>query len=97
MQWSVKINKKIRELFKDNEELMNRLLSDDSNIRNEAIREIGLNSNQGFTSEEIICAYNNKKIDELYKKAKKNTEIRILFYELINEEPPKVLTKLIEK
>lgn len=93
---NININKKIRELFKDNEELIVRLESDDINIRSEAIREIGQFSNKGFTNEEIIYAYKNGKIDELYATAKRNNEIRILFYELIGEEPPKVLLKSLE-
>ena len=88
---------KIKELFKGNKKLMDRLLSDDDNIRKEAIKEIGAYSNIGFKSEEIVNAYKDNKIDKLYEEAVRKTKIRILYYELIKEQPPKVLIKSLEK
>ena len=93
MEWSVQTNKKIRALFKNDKELMQKLL--DYNL--DAIREIGTYSNTGFTSEEIVSAYKNGKIDKLYKEAERKTQIRVLYYELIGEEAPKALTKVLEK
>ena len=93
MEWSVQTNKKIRALFKNDKELMQKLLEYNS----DAIREIGTYSNTGFTSEEIVNAYKSGKIDKLYKEAERKTQIRVLYYELIGEEPPKALTKVLEK
>lgn len=88
---------KIKELFKDKKELMESLLSDDISIRKEAIRQIGTYSNSGFTSEEIIESYQNNDMKSIYEKAMRKNEIRILYYQLINEEPPKQLTKFLKK
>ena len=92
MDLNIHINKKIRELFKDDKELQDKLLHRDS----ESIRKIGSYSNIGFTSEEIVSAYKKGKIEELYKEAERKTKIRILYYELIGEEPPKVLIKSLK-
>lgn len=93
MELNVQVNRKIRELFKDDKELMDKLLKHDL----DAIRKIGTYSNTGFTSEEIVNAYKTGKIDDLYKQAERKTEMRILYYHLIGEEPPKVLVKTLEK
>ena len=97
MEWSAQTNQKIRDLFNSNKDLRDRLLSNIDEVKKEAIREIGAYSNTGFTSEEIVNAYKAGKIDELYKEAERKTKIRVLYYELIGEEPPKVLVKSLEK
>ena len=97
MDWSVRTNKQIRELFKDEPELMKRLLSENETIRKEAIRQIGLYSNAGITPEEFVNAYNNKTIDDLYKREIRKIKIRILYYELNGEEPPKILVNSLKK
>lgn len=92
MSWNDNIDKKIKELFKKEKKLKEKLLEKNA----EAIREIGTYSDIGFTNQEIIQAYEKGKIDELYKIAKSKNEIRVLYYDLIGEEPPKELIKCLK-
>lgn len=54
-------------------------------------------SNARITPEEFVNAYNNKTIDDLYKREIRKIKIRILYYELNGEEPPKILVNSLKK
>ncbi len=93
MNWSVRTDEKINELFKDNDIIRKKLLAHDAN----AIRQLGICGNSGFSNEEILEYIEDGLVDKLYEMAKKRKEIRDLYYELIGEPTPKKVLKMKEK
>lgn len=93
MNWSVRTGEKINELFKDNDIIRKKLLAHDAN----AIRQLGIYGNSGFSNEEILEYIEDGLVDKLYEMAKKRQEIRDLYYELIGEPTPKKVLKMKEK
>ena len=85
------LDEKIKKYFKNDIDFRNRLLERDA----DAIIEMGIYSNIGFNCEELIEHYENGSIETLYKIAVRKNALRVLYYELIGEEPPEVLKKLL--
>ena len=84
MNISKELQEKINLLFKNNEELRERLLSGDAN----AIREIGSISQKGMNPEDIVAAYesnDSEAMKYLYEKAKKLVELQKLYKDLCLE------------
>lgn len=83
MQFSKELQSRIKNLFKNNEELRDKLLSGDV----DSIRQIGALSQKGINPEDIIKAYesNSNQMEELYKKARFAVELKILYRDLCLE------------
>ena len=84
MKFSRELQEKIKVLFKNNEELREKLLSGDA----DSIRQIGLLSQKGVSTEDVVDAYESKDsetMEYLYKKAKKVLELQELYRELCLE------------
>ena len=84
MNTSKELQEKINLLFKNNDELRERLLAGDAN----AIREIGLMSQKGMNPEDIVDAYesnDSETMKYLYEKAKKLVELQKLYKDLCLE------------
>ena len=72
-----RIVEKIKRLYVNNQEMMNGLLNLDGATIKKMPDELG------FLADEVIYAYENNKIDELYKQAKRQKEIKKLYKTLI--------------
>ena len=70
---------KIKKLYSEDKETMKKLLDGDE----ESIRKLAYNYK--FTPDEIIDAYEQGKIEELYKSAQRQKEIFKLYHELCLE------------
>lgn len=84
MNVSKELQERINMLFKDNEEIKEKLLACDA----DTIRQIGSASQKGMKPEDIIYAYesNDSEIMEyVYKKAKKLVELQKLYKDLCLE------------
>ena len=84
MNISKELQEKINLLFKNNEDLREKLLVGDAN----AIREIGSISQKGMNPEDIVDAYesnDSETMKYLYKKAKKLVELQKLYKDLCLE------------
>ena len=81
MKISEELEAKITILFKNNNELKEKLLSGNP----DAIREVGSMSQKGIAPEEIVAAYENGKIEGIYKKSKMMLELQKLYRELCLE------------
>lgn len=78
MELNEKLQNKIKEIFKNNINIQNRLLSGDYSILDDAIGYC----ERGFSADEIIKAYESNSIDDLYMRAKKQKDIINLYSEL---------------
>ena len=84
MNISKELQETINSLFKNNEEVIERLLTGDA----EAIREIGSISQKGINPEDIVVAYesnDSETMKYLYGKAKKMIELQKLYKDLCLE------------
>ena len=84
MKFSKELQEKINLLFKNNEELREKLLAGDA----ESIRQIGALSQKRIEPEDVVESYesNSDETKEyLYKKAKKMIELQELYRELCLE------------
>ena len=81
MSYKKETIKKINELLKDNPELREKVMSGDI----DAIRDIGIISERGISSEDVINYFDNNKQEELYNYAKKLLGLRELYTELCIE------------
>lgn len=78
MELNENLQNKIKEMFKNNINIQNRLLSGDYSILDDVVSYCM----QGFTVEEVIIAYENNTMEDLYEKAKKKKDIIDLYNEL---------------
>ena len=69
------LQEKINIIFKDDENIKNRLL----NGEEEAIRELATSLGKSIDPLDIIIAYENKDFDSLYKRAQQLIQIRELY------------------
>ena len=83
MKFSEELQSRIKNLFKNNEELRDKLLLGDA----DSIRQIGALSQKKINPEDIIKAYesNNNQMEELYKKARFAVELKVLYRDLCLE------------
>ena len=84
MNISEELKEKINILFKNNEEVRNKLLAGDVNT----ISEIGEISQKGINPEEIVNAYKSNdsaSMETIYDKAQKLIELQKLYKELYIE------------
>ena len=80
MRISEELSEKINILISNDDKLKEKLLVGDA----DAIQRIGIMSDRRISSEDIVEAYENNNIDELYEKAKKTVELRKVYKELCN-------------
>ena len=96
MELSIETRKDIREVFKDNQDLINILLSSDierennSELRkkyNEEVSKIQAFGYERFSAEEVMECCEIDTIDYLYNKAKKKVDYARVYSELIGNGP----------
>ena len=80
MNTSEELKRKINILFKNNEEVRNKLLAGDA----DTIRKIGVMSQKEINTEDIVDAYesNDDTMEYIYNKAQKLVELQKLYKEL---------------
>ena len=74
------LQEQIENLFKNNEDIKEKLLNGDT----ATIQQIGLFSRNAIKPSEIIDAYENNSVDTLYKKAKHLVKMQELYCEMCN-------------
>lgn len=88
MVFSIKTQKKIKKLFKNDSEIIEQLLSGNAEVISKATRKIGGISQEGIDPEDVVVAFESNDSDTmnyLYNQSKRLIELQELYQELCSE------------